>query len=98
MDGRLTAFLRRRSPDIRVFPPESEPERTRVAVELYRVLAQVAHRRQSSREGLLIGRLNGEPARDRFLSRYLVAAGFVDTAAGHQMRRMVASMGSVEPA
>ena len=98
VDGGLTAFLRRRSPDIRVFLPESDPEMTRVAVELCRVLAQVAHRHQSSRETLLIGRINGELSREHFLSRYLVAAGFVDTAAGHQMRRMVASMGTAEPA
>lgn len=87
VNGQLAAFLRRRNPDIRVFLPESEPELTRVALELSQTLALVAHRRQTRREGLLIHHINAELARDHALARHLEDAGFVSTASGFQMRR-----------
>jgi len=37
---------------------------------------------------LLIGEINGMPARDHHLSHFLTEAGFVETALGFQMRRM----------
>jgi len=87
VDGRLAAFLRRRNPALRVFLPDEEPDRTRYARELARKLAEVALKRQSRRSGLLIGEINGHPAREHFLAAYLLDAGFVDTALGFQMRR-----------
>jgi ATP-dependent helicase Lhr and Lhr-like helicase len=89
VNGHLAAFFRRRNPSFQVFLPDDEPERAQVARELARKLAEVAIARQSRRSGLLIGEINEQPARDNFLAPLLRDAGFVDTAAGFQMRRAV---------
>jgi ATP-dependent Lhr-like helicase len=88
IDGQLAAFLRRRNPAIRVILPENEPERTRFARELARILAEVAVRRQTRRSGLLIGEINAAPAGGHFLARFLEEAGFVDSPLGLQMRHI----------
>jgi len=87
VNGTLAAFLRRRNPAMRVFLPQEEPDHSRLARALANKLAEVAHRRQTRRGGLLIGEINGRPAREHFLASFLVDAGFVDTAFGFQMRR-----------
>lgn len=88
INGSLTAFFRRRNPAMRVFLPESEPERTHFARELGKKLAEVAVRRQGRKTGLLIGTINDEPAREHFVARFLEESGFVNTAFGFQMRRI----------
>jgi len=88
INGNLTAFLRRRSQEIQVFLPESEPSRSRFARELAKKLAEIAIRRQGRKTGLLIGTINGEPAREHFLARFLEESGFVNSAVGFQMRRI----------
>jgi ATP-dependent Lhr-like helicase len=85
INGQLAAFLRRRNPEARIILPENEPERTRFARELARKLAEVAVRWQSRRSGLLIGEINGAPAREHFLARFLEEAGFVPSPLGFQM-------------
>lgn len=87
INGRLASFFRRRNPAIQVFLPEDDPERTTFARELAQKLAQTALRYQSRRGGLLIATINGEPAGEHFLARFLEDAGFVVTAMGFQMRR-----------
>jgi ATP-dependent Lhr-like helicase len=87
INGTLAAFLRRRNPSLRVLLPEDEPDRTQYAKALARVLAEVAVKRQSRKSGLFIGEINGAPAREHFLSRFLEESGFVDTSMGFQMRR-----------
>jgi ATP-dependent Lhr-like helicase len=87
INGQLAAFLRRRNPALRVFLPESEPERGQFARELAKKLAELAIRRQSRRQGLLIGEINDAPAREHFLAPQLEDAGFVNTVLGYQMRR-----------
>ena len=96
VNGRLAAFLRRRNPAIRVSLPENEPERSQVAREVSRKLAEVAIKRQGRRTGLLIGEIDGLAARQHFLARFLEDAGFVATAVGFQMRR-VAPVVEMEP-
>jgi ATP-dependent Lhr-like helicase len=88
INGALTAFFRRQNPAVRVFLPESEPDRTRFARDLGEKFAEVAIRRQGRRTGLLIGTINDVPAREHFLARFLEEAGFVNTALGFQMRRV----------
>jgi ATP-dependent helicase Lhr and Lhr-like helicase len=88
INGSLTAFFRRRNPEVQVFLPESEPERTQLARELAKKLAEVAIRRQGRKSGLLLGAVNGKPAREHFLARFLEESGFVNTALGYQMRRV----------
>jgi ATP-dependent Lhr-like helicase len=87
INGQLAAFLRRRNPAIRVFLPDSEPEKTHFARSLAKKLADLAIRRQSRRQGLLIGEINEAPAREHPLAPYLEDAGFVNTVLGYQMRR-----------
>jgi hypothetical protein len=89
INGNLTAFLRRRNQEIQVFLPESEPERTRFSRELAKKLAEIAILRQGRKTGMLIGTINGEVARGHFLARFLEESGFVDTAMGFHMRRIV---------
>ena len=88
VNGALTAFLRRQNPAVRVFLPEGEPERSQVAHELAKKLAELAIRRQGRRSGLLIGEINDHPAREHSVARYLEEAGFLSTALGYQMRRV----------
>jgi ATP-dependent Lhr-like helicase len=97
VDGELAAFLRRKNPAITVLLPDDEPDRSRVARELARTLANVAHRWQGKRSGLLIGEINDAPARDHFLATFLEDAGFVSSPLGFQMRRLVRPIES-EPA
>jgi ATP-dependent Lhr-like helicase len=87
INGQLAAFLRRRNPALRVFLPESEPERSLFARELAKKLAELAIRRLNLRQGLLIGEINNTPAREHFLAPYLEDARFVNTVLGYQMRR-----------
>jgi ATP-dependent Lhr-like helicase len=87
INGQLAAFLRRRNPALRVFLPESEPERSLFARELAKKLAELAIRRLHLRQGLLIGEINNAPAREHFLARYLEDARFVNSVLGYQMRR-----------
>src|SRR5262249_57880099 len=95
VDGELAAFLRRRNPAITVLLPDDEPDRSRVARELARMLAQIAHRWQGKRTGLLISEINDAPARDHFLAEFLQDAGFVPSPLGFQMRRLAPPIGSV---
>nr|MBA3914194.1 DEAD/DEAH box helicase [Terriglobales bacterium] len=95
INGQLTAFMRRRNPALRVFLPENDPERTQFARELARKLAAVALQRQTKRQGLLIGSVNEQPAGQHFMARFLEEAGFVPTALGFQMRRVVKPVADV---
>jgi len=88
VNGALAAFLRRRNPSVRTVLPENEPERSLVARETARKLAEVAMKRQGKRTGLLVSEIDGIVARQHFLSRFLEEAGFVLTANGYQMRRL----------
>ncbi len=97
INGQLAAFLRRRNPALRVFLPESEPERGQFARELAKKLAEIAIRRQARRQGLLISEINDAPAREHLLAAHLVDAGFVDTVMGYQMRRSKTALVAAEP-
>jgi len=88
INGNLVAFLRRRSHEIQVFLPDSEPQRSQYARPLARKLAELAIHRQGRKTGLLVATINGEPAREHLLARFLEESGFVNTAAGFQMRRI----------
>ena len=88
VNGALSAYLRRRNPALRIFLPENEPERTQHARAVANKLAELAVRWQGRRSGLLIGEINGAPAREHFISGLLTEFGFIDTALGFQMRRV----------
>jgi ATP-dependent Lhr-like helicase len=90
INGELSAFLRRQNPALRVFLPESEPEQSIFARALSKKLGEIAIHRQGRKTGLLIGSINGVPAREHFLARFLEDTGFVNTSLGFQMRRVTA--------
>jgi ATP-dependent Lhr-like helicase len=98
INGQLAAFLRRRNPALRIFLPESEPERSLFARELAKKLAELAIRRLNRRQGLLIGEINNASAREHFLAPYLEDARFVNTVLGYQMRRTKPLIVSSDPA
>ena len=75
-------------PRFMVFLPEDDSASGQVARELAQKLALVAIRFQSKRGGLLISTINGAPAGEHFLARFLEDSGFVPTALGFQMRRV----------
>ena len=58
INGQLAGFLRRKNPALKIFLPESEPERSQYARELAQCLAQIAIRMQTRVHGLLIATLN----------------------------------------
>ncbi len=87
VNGRLAGFFRRQNPAIQIFLPEDEPERSRFARALAQKMAEVAVRHQTKRGGLLIASINGAPAAEHFLGRFLEESGFVLSAAGYMMRR-----------
>jgi ATP-dependent Lhr-like helicase len=98
INGILSAFLRRNNLEIQVFLPEDEPRRSRFARELAKKLAELAIQRQGRKTGLLIGKINGDPASEHFLARFLDESGFVYTALGYQMRRVAPiAMAAAEP-
>jgi ATP-dependent Lhr-like helicase len=100
INGEIAAFMRRRNPALRVFLPEAEPERGQFAHELAKKLAEIAIRRQTRRQGLLIAAIDGAPAHHHFLARFLEDAGFVNTTLGFQMRHVtpIAAPFDAEPA
>lgn len=88
INGMLAAFLRRKNPAIKVFLPDSEPEKSRIAARLARQLAELSVRRQQrTRSGILISQINGVPARTHFLGKFIEDAGFYDSANGYHTRR-----------
>ena len=90
INGQLVAFLRRKNPSIRVFLPDSDPERSRLAACLARQLGELAVKRQASRRsGLLIAQINDTPAQQHFLARFLEEAGFSQSIGGYYMRRVI---------
>ena len=88
VEGTLAAFWRIGNPEIGVLLPEAEPERSRAARALAARLADVAVHGEGRRGGLLVGTINGRPARAHPFGPFLVAAGFVHSAMGyHRPRR-----------
>ena len=88
VNGLLAAFVRRQNASLRVFLPDSEPERTQLGHALADKLAELAVRWQGRRSGMLIGEINDVPAREHFLAQFLLNAGFRDSTQGFQMKRV----------
>jgi ATP-dependent Lhr-like helicase len=86
--GELVAYLRRGNPALKLWLPESQPERDEYARAAARELAHLALLRQSSRSGVLISEINSRAAGEHFFGQFLKEAGFVPTALGHQMRHV----------
>lgn len=93
-DGALVAYLRRGNPNLQVWLPEEEPQRSQVARSLAEFLVGRV-REEGSREqgtgnspgGMLIASLNGVAAAESPMARFLLDAGFQAGAMGFNVRR-----------
>ena len=90
----LVAYLRRGNPNLQVFLPAEEPERSQAARDLSQFLVQTAQGEMVAREGdrgagLVIAQINGQPAGAHFLARFLLDAGFHAAPNGFNVRRAV---------
>jgi ATP-dependent helicase Lhr and Lhr-like helicase len=92
-NGELAAYLRRGNPNVQVFLPGDEPERSATARDLSVFLAGLAQQdmegREDHRGGMLITTINGEPAAQDFLAPFLQDAGFHVAPQGLNFRRVV---------
>jgi ATP-dependent Lhr-like helicase len=90
-DGALVAYLRRGNPNLQVFLPEEEPQRSQVARSLAEFLVrQVQGERgedDAERAGMLISTVNGVAVAESVMARPLLDAGFAAGAMGFNVRR-----------
>ena len=91
--GRLVAWLRRGNPNLLVFLPQDEPERSQIAEGLARFLAEQGQTRlqqdQSGNHhsGYLISTINGLPTAAHPFAHALEDAGFHKSPLGMNLRR-----------
>jgi ATP-dependent Lhr-like helicase len=91
-NGELVAYLRRNNPNIQVFLPADEPERSQTARDLAEFLARMGleemrrgHAEQ--RGGMLISAIGGVPVGAHFMAPFLQDAGFQAAPIGFNLRR-----------
>ena len=91
-NGDMVAYLRRNQPNLQVFLPAEEPDRSATARDLSLFLATLAQqdmeRREDQRGGMLVAAINGQPAGQHFLATFLQDAGFHVGPMGLNFRRM----------
>lgn len=92
-NGEMVAYLRRGNPNLQVFLPPEEPERSQAARDLSQFLVQMTQEELRQREGdrgagLLIAQINSQPAGAHFLARFLQDAGFHVAPNGFNVRRV----------
>ena len=88
--GQLVAWLRRNNPNLLVFLPAEEPERSQVASGLAHFLCARGQERMHAdrREGVLITTINGQPVAAHPMARFLMDAGFHPGPLGMHLRRI----------
>ena len=90
-NGELVAWLRRGNPNMLMFLPAEEPERSQAAAGLAHFLCARGQERMrhSSHEGALITTINGQPVAAHFMARFLMDAGFHAGPLGMHLRRIL---------
>jgi ATP-dependent helicase Lhr and Lhr-like helicase len=88
-DGALVAYLRRGNPNVQLFLPEEEPQRSQVARSVAEFLVTRVHDDEdaSGRGGMLISSVNGVAVAEHWMARFLLDAGFAAGAMGFNVRR-----------
>jgi ATP-dependent helicase Lhr and Lhr-like helicase len=88
-DGTLVAYLRRGNPNVQVFLPEEEPQRSQVARSLAEFLVAKVRDQEDAdgRGGMLIASVNGVAVAEHWMARFLLDAGFAAGAMGFNVRR-----------
>jgi ATP-dependent helicase Lhr and Lhr-like helicase len=84
VNGALAAYLARGDRQLTTFLPESEPDRSKVARAVARVLIDRARTGGDAPRGMLIEEIDGTPPLLHPMSPYLSGAGFVAGAMGFQ--------------
>ena len=89
-NGQLVAWLKRGNPNLLIFLPAEEPERSQAAAGLAHFLSARGQERMrlSSHEGVLITTINGQPAAAHFMAGFLMDAGFHPGPLGMHLRRI----------
>ncbi|HEY0757719.1 MAG TPA: DEAD/DEAH box helicase [Acidisarcina sp.] len=100
-NGELVAYLRRSNPNVQVFLPADEPDRSNCARDLATFLAANGHedmrrREHDHRGGMLISTINGDPAHAHPMARALQDAGFLVAPLGFSLRRVLQPVASPE--
>ena len=94
-NGQLVAWLRRNNPNLLVFLPADEPERSQVAAGLAHFLCARGQERMHAdrHHGVLITTINGQPVAAHPMARFLMDAGFHAGPLGMHLRRIPLAMG-----
>jgi ATP-dependent Lhr-like helicase len=89
-NGQLVAWLRRGNPNLLVFLPGEEPERSQTASGLAHFLCTRGQERlrSASHQGVLITTINGQPVAAHPMARFLMDAGFHPGPLGMHLRRI----------
>jgi ATP-dependent helicase Lhr and Lhr-like helicase len=100
-NGEMVAYLRRGNPNLQVFLPADEPERSHAARDLAQFLVETAQREMASREsdrgaGLVVAQINGQPVGSHLVARFLLDAGFHAAPNGFNVRRAAAPVSERE--
>jgi Lhr-like helicase len=97
-NGQLVAWLRRANPNLLVFLPTEEPERSQTAAGLAHFLCGRGQQRMrgNNHEGVLITTINGQPVAAHPMARFLMDAGFHPGPLGMHLRRIPLAIGARE--
>ena len=89
-NGQLVAWLRRGNPNLLIFLPGEEPERSQAASGLAHFLCSRGQERLrgASHQGVLITTINGQPVAAHPMARFLMDAGFHPGPLGMHLRRI----------
>ena len=98
-NGQLVAWLRRGNPNLLIFLPAEEPERSQAAAGLAHFLCSRGQERLrgGSHQGVLITTINGQPVAAHPMARFLMDAGFHPGPLGMHLRRIPLPVLSQEP-
>jgi len=94
-NGQLVAWLRRGNPNLLIFLPAEEPERSQAASGLAHFLCARGQERLrgGSHQGVLITTINGQPVAAHPMARFLMDAGFHPGPLGMHLRRIPLPVG-----
>ena len=98
-NGKLIAWMRRHNPNLLVFLPVEEPDRSQAGAGLAQFLWTRGQERMhaGSREGVLITSINGQPVAAHPMARFLMDAGFHPGPLGMHLRRINLPISHPEP-
>jgi len=98
-NGKVVAWLRNNNPNLLVFLPAEEPERSQVGAGLAHFLWTKGQERMhaGNREGALITTVNGQPVAAHPIVKFLMNAGFHPGPLGMHLRRVPLPLAHTEP-